>query len=98
MSKFIILTLAFLMPLSSFAWMPQFQYYVTPQYAQVQVVNSTPYNAFCEGYVYGSTQTGHTVYSWFSSVVPAFGFQYAYVYANRPYMLVNAWTNIQCQY
>lgn len=85
-----------LIPVASFAWIPQMYFQVNPHYAQVQVVNPTPYPAFCQGYVYGLTQAGFTMNSWFSSYVMPYGYQFAYVYANGPYAFVSAWANIHC--
>lgn len=89
---------ALLLPAMSYAWwMPQVQFNMTPHYAQGQVNNPSPYPVFCQGYVYGNTQTGHTLSAWFSSSVPAYGYAYVYIYANPPYVLMNAWSEIYCQ-
>ena len=80
----------------SHAWIPNLQFFVNQQYAQVQITNPTPAMAYCEGYTFGMTQTGVTVNAWFSAWVPPFGFQYAYVYTNYPFYFVNAWANINC--
>lgn len=90
--------LFFLMPATSFAWIPQTQFMITPNYAQVQVINSTAFNSYCEGYTYGMIQTGQTVQSWFSAYIPPHGYAYSFVYANGPYVLVNAWANINCHH
>lgn len=85
------------MPVASFAWVPQMQFQVTPQYSQVQVINPMGYQAYCQGYVFGQTQNGMVMNSWFSSYLPAGGYAYAYVQAMPPYYFVNSWANIECQ-
>lgn len=97
MKKIVVLLFAVLAPWTSFAWVPHMQFYVTPHYAQVQVANPTPYTAYCQGYAYGIAQNGFAVNSWFASYIPPYGYQYAYVYANGPFVFVNAWANIHCQ-
>jgi hypothetical protein len=97
MKKALALIVAVLVPMSSFAWVPQMYLSVTPNFVQVQVTNPTPGVALCQGFVYGQLQTGVVVNSWFNSYVPPYGFQYAYVYANGGYMFVNGWANINCQ-
>lgn len=98
MKKVLATILFFLIPTTSFAWVPYTQFTITPHYAQVQIMNATPFLAYCEGYAYGMTQTGQPLQSWFSSYIPAHGYAYAYVYAYQPYVLVNAWTNIYCRH
>jgi hypothetical protein len=98
MKSFAVMIIAILVPWTSFAWVPQMQFFITPQYAQVQVANTTPFNAFCEGSTYGVTPSGHYVQTWFSSFIPPYGYQYSYVYANGPYIFVNAGANIHCQH
>jgi hypothetical protein len=97
MNKIFATILLSFLPWAAFAWVPPMSFQVTPQYAQVQVSNPSPYNTFCQGYVYGVTQAGFSVNSWFSSYLPAYGYQFAYVYAYAPYYFVNAWAQIQCQ-
>ena len=96
MKNLILSVLFVLAPLTSFAWAPHTQYYMTPQYAQVQIYNPTYATAFCQGYTYGMTQAGQTVYSFFSAYVPPYGFQYAYIYANGPFYFINAWADLDC--
>lgn len=93
----LVVAASLLLPLSSFAWIPSMQFQVTHFNAAVQVINPTPYNAYCQGYVYGQTQMGPVVNSWFASYVPAGGYAYAYVYTGYPYYFVNAWAQINCQ-
>ncbi|KHD88225.1 MAG: hypothetical protein OM95_09940 [Bdellovibrio sp. ArHS] len=98
MRNLIVAIAGFMLPSLGFAWwVPQMQFQVTPQWAAVQVYNYTGVNAFCQGQVFGLTQTGVWMNSWFQVWVPAGGFQYAYVYANGPYYFVNATANVQCQ-
>lgn len=96
MKSVLALVMTLLFSSASLAWIPNMQFFVNPQYAQVQVNNPTPAPAYCEGYTFGLTQTGMTVNAWFSAWVPPYGFQYAYVYANGPFYFVNAWANISC--
>lgn len=96
MKAILVPFLFFLAPATSLAWVPHTQFMITPHYAQVQVTNTTPFYSYCEGYTYGMTQTGNTVQSWFSAYIPAHGYAYSYVYANGPFILVNAWANIAC--
>ncbi|NUN04340.1 MAG: hypothetical protein HUU57_01145 [Bdellovibrio sp.] len=98
MKSLIALIFALFLPALSHAWvMPQVQFYVTPHYAQGQVNNPTPYPQNCQGYVYGQTQNGIPLNAWFAAQVPPYSFVYAYIYANPPYVLVNAWSEIYCR-
>lgn len=95
---FFAIAFALSLPTFSYAWMmPQVQFYVTPHYAQGQVNNPSPYPVYCQGYVYGQTQNGIPLNTWFAAQVPPYSFVYAYIYANPPYVLVNAWSEIYCQ-
>lgn len=97
MKKCLIALLGFVAPATSFAWAPMMQFQITPNYAAVQVSNPYGFNAICSGNVYGLTQTGIWTNAWFQAIVPAGGYQYAYVYATYPYYFVSATAQVDCQ-
>lgn len=97
MKNLLVAFVGFMIPAVSFAWIPQMQFQVTPNWAAVQVLNPYGYTAFCQGQVFGLTQTGLWVNSWFQVYVPAGGYQNAYIYANSGFYFTNASANVQCQ-
>lgn len=96
MKKFILIFLGFILPSVSFAWIPQMQFQFNPRYAQVQMFNNTPFNAFCQGYLYAQTQSGIPANMWVSIWVPAYGFQVAYLYSYGNVFFTSTWANIDC--
>lgn len=95
--KKLILSFALLFSTTSNAYyLPQVGYQITPDVVTAQIYNSTGYPLFCQGRVYGYTQTGVYLTAWFSDTVLPFNSAYAYVYAYYPHYFVNAWSNIRC--
>lgn len=74
-------------------------------YVQVNSLNITaevanPYQQpiYCSGRVIGMTYSGHTLYAYVNTVVPAFGYRYAYVYTNAHNPFVNGWSEVVCRF
>jgi len=74
--------------------------YVTVNSLQVtaEVVNNSYSPMVCSGRVYGQTSSGLILNAWFSQVIPAGGYRYAYVYTNLYGQFTNGWSDIVCNY
>ncbi|MFP5519443.1 MAG: hypothetical protein ACLGGX_06035 [Bdellovibrionia bacterium] len=97
-SLFATLLLALMLPLSANAYFtPNVQFNIQPYQVAAQVYNHTGSLLYCQGYVYGMTQTGVYYNAWFADYVPPMQYRYAYVYSSYPYYFVNAWADIRCQ-
>lgn len=98
MKSFVLAIAMMLTSASSQAfYVPQVNYQITPNVVTAQVYNSTGYNLFCQGWVYGYTQAGTYQTAWFNSYIAPFNYAYAYVYAYAPYYFHSAWSDVRCR-
>lgn len=79
----------------SYAWG---NVYVSPTYVQAQIVNSTPYFAWCSGRVWGIDAWGRWVTSWVNTSVPAYQSRTVYVYSSGGNPFVRGDANISCRW
>lgn len=78
-------------------WLVQPYYQIQPQVVHATVHNPYYRPLYCQGQVWGITQTGQWVSTWMNTWVPPFQSRYVYAYTYYPYYFVGANSSIYCQ-